>query len=97
MLTGEVFNIGGGPKNTLSLLELIDLLEKLTGKRSKIKYSEWRPSDQKVYISDIRKAQTKLNWKPTVTPREGVKRLTDWVGSSHKFNLNLRHTFKIRV
>jgi len=78
-LTGEVFNIGGGPKNTLSLIELIGLLEKLTGKRSKIRYSDWRPSDQKVYISDISKAGEKLGWSPKVAPKDGVKKLVSWV------------------
>jgi CDP-paratose 2-epimerase len=78
-LAGEVFNIGGGPENTLSLLELLDLLQELTGKRSQIKFSKWRPSDQKVYISNITKAREKLDWAPKISPREGVKRLVDWV------------------
>lgn len=77
--SGEVFNIGGGPKNTLSLLELLDILEQLTGKRSKINFSNWRPSDQKVYISNITKAKEKLGWIPKIDPQEGVKRLVNWV------------------
>jgi len=81
-LSGEVFNMGGGPKNTLSLLELLDLLEELTGKRSKINFSDWRPSDQKVYISDISKAKEKLNWTPKVSPREGVEKLVNWVSEN---------------
>ena len=78
-LSGEVFNIGGGPQNTLSLLELLNMLEKLTGKRSKTKFSEWRPSDQKVYISNISKAKEKLGWNPKVSPKKGVKKLVNWV------------------
>ncbi len=61
------------------------MLQELTGKRPEIRFSDWRPADQKVYISDIRKASTKLQWKPTITPREGVKRLANWV----KENMNL--------
>ena len=61
------------------LLELLDILEELTGKRSKIKFSKWRPSDQKVYISDITKAREKLRWTPKMSPPEGVKRLVNWV------------------
>ncbi|MEE9474848.1 MAG: NAD-dependent epimerase/dehydratase family protein, partial [Candidatus Hydrothermarchaeaceae archaeon] len=57
-----VYNIGGGPKNTISLLELLDLLEEETGKRSEITFSTWRPSDQKVYVSDITKAKKELGW-----------------------------------
>ena len=78
-LKQAVFNIGGGPENTLSLLELLDLLEGLTGKRAKISYENWRPSDQKVYISDISKVKEKLRWNPRVGPREGVNKLVEWV------------------
>lgn len=78
-LKQEVFNIGGGSENTLSLLELLDLLEELTGMRAKISYANWRPSDQKVYISDIGKIKEKLKWKPEVNPRDGVNKLVGWV------------------
>jgi len=78
-LHSEVFNIGGGVNNTLSLLELLDLLEKETGKRSELKYSDWRPGDQKVYISDISKAEKKLRWKPKVGPEKGIKNLVNWI------------------
>lgn len=81
-LSGEVFNMGGGPENTISLLELLDMLEKLIGKRSEITFSNWRTSDQKVYISNISKAKEKLGWKPKVSPKEGVKRLVDWVSEN---------------
>jgi CDP-paratose 2-epimerase len=74
-----VYNTGGGPENTLSLLQLLNLLEKLTGKRSKISYADWRPSDQKVFIADITKANKELGWKPKVSPEEGVKNLVRWV------------------
>lgn len=78
-LRQEVFNLGGGPENTISLLELLDLLEESTGKRSEIGFAPWRPSDQKVYISDISQAKMKLNWEPKVSPEQGVERLVAWV------------------
>ena len=81
-LKQAVFNIGGGPENTLSLLELLDLLEGLTGKRVKISYENWRPSDQKVYISDISKVKEKLRWNPKVDPKEGVKMLLSWINAN---------------
>jgi len=77
-----VFNIGGGKDNTLSLLELLDFLEKMTGLRSKVIFTNWRPSDQKVYISDILRAKKSLNWEPKVTPKEGIKKLVDWVNKN---------------
>jgi len=76
---GEVFNMGGGYKNTLSLLELIEILEDISGKKVKINYSEWRKFDQKVYISDIAKAKKLLKWEPKVAPHEGVQKIYDWV------------------
>jgi len=86
-LSGDVFNIGGGPENTISLLELLDMLEQMTGKRSKINFSNWRLSDQKVYISNISKAKEKLGWSPKVRPKEGVEKLLKWVSEN-------KHLFK---
>lgn len=74
-----VWNIGGGVENTTSLNEFIDFLEKEVGKKSKITFSNWRPSDQKVYISDIGKISRELNWKPRVSPEQGYRRLIAWV------------------
>lgn len=78
-LTHEVFNIGGGPHNTLSLLELLRLLEEITGLKAKVSFSDWRPGDQKVYISDISKIANKLGWRPKVHPKEGVVKLMNWI------------------
>ena len=77
-LKHAVFNIGGGPNNTTSLLEFLDLLQKETGTGMKISFSDWRPSDQKVYISSIAKVKDGLNWQPKVSVSDGVKRLIKW-------------------
>lgn len=91
-LKHEVFNIGGGPKNTLSLQELLDLLDKLTGKRPSLSFKNWRPGDQRIYISDIRKAQEKLGWTPTISPELGVKKLVNWVSENrHLFNKSIQN------
>ena len=74
-----VYNIGGGPQNTISLLEFLDVLGEELGKRPEVSFSDWRPSDQKVYITDIQKVKTELNWMPDVNPRQGVKKLISWV------------------
>jgi CDP-paratose 2-epimerase len=78
MLSGDVFNMGGGPENTLSLNELQSLLQKMTGNLSEVKYDDWRVGDQKVYISDISKAAEKLDWKPEVNVVNGVKKFVQW-------------------
>lgn len=74
-----VFNIGGGSQNTLSLLELLDILKNEIGELPKILFDNWRLNDQKVFISDINKAHKKLDWKPQISPKIGVKKLIKWI------------------
>lgn len=78
-IAGKVYNIGGGPQNTLSLYELIRHLEELKGDKIPFTYEAWRPGDQKVFVSDISLAEKELGWKPVVTTEEGVKKLYKWV------------------
>lgn len=78
-LRGEVFNIGGGPSNTISLLELVRLLAELGAPKARLAFAHWRPADQKVYVSDITKAKRILGWAPHVGVREGVSRLLQWI------------------
>lgn len=76
-----VYNMGGGAGNTMSVRELLEYLWDLTGKRSEVSCEDWRPSDQKVYISDISKAKKELGWKPVINSKEGVEKLAEWVNS----------------
>jgi CDP-paratose 2-epimerase len=78
-LKGSVFNLGGGPSHTLSLLELVAMLEQLTGRPLAPSFSEWRPGDQPVFVADIAKASAALSWKPKVDVRTGVSLLHGWV------------------
>jgi CDP-paratose 2-epimerase len=80
-----LFNIGGGPNNTISLLEFLDELKRLTGKKPKVNFADWRPSDQKVYISDTAKLEKTLNWKAKTKVLEGIKKLLDWVKSNESY------------
>jgi len=79
---GQAFNIGGGPQNTISLLELIDILEKLTGKKIPHTFSGWRPFDQRVYISDISKINKYTGWQPQISVNEGIEKLFGWVSEN---------------
>ncbi len=74
-----VYNLGGGFANSLSLLELLKILEELTGKRSQVTFHPWRLNDQRVYYTDTDRASQDLNWAPRVDTREGMRRLTQWV------------------
>jgi len=77
---GQIFNIGGGRQNTISVwMEFKPILEKLLGKKIETTQGDWRPGDQPVFISDIRKASKLLNWTPKVSAEEGISRLFDWV------------------
>jgi len=75
---GQVFNVGGGINNTLSLIEAVKTIEDYSGKKANIEYHDWRPADQKIYISDTTKVTKMLNWKPEVSPAEGIKRMVDY-------------------
>lgn len=76
---GAIYNIGGGPANAVSLLEVIGELERLCGHPLHRTFGGWRPGDQKVYVSRIARAQQELGWAPRVYWRTGVERLYRWV------------------
>lgn len=77
---GDVFNLGGGSENTMSIwTEFGPRLEKLLGKPVPVAHGDWRPGDQKVFVADIRKAEQMLGWKPRYDVDRGVKQLFDWV------------------
>jgi CDP-paratose 2-epimerase len=76
---GQAYNIGGGPASTLSLMELINLLEQEFGYRLEHTFAEWRPGDQLVFVSDIQKSMSDFGWKPLMSPRIGIARLVDWL------------------
>ena len=76
---GEVFNIGGGMKNSLSLLELFSLLQNLTGESLSYTQLPPRPSDQKVFVANISKIRKVLGWKPAVSMTDGIRRTMDWI------------------
>lgn len=75
---GQAYNVGGGNFN-LSLLELLDILEELLGRKIDVTYDDWRPGDQKVFIANTDKAKSSLNWEPKVNTREGLERLSNWM------------------
>lgn len=78
-IAGDAFNIGGGPDNTVSLLELLDVIRELNGGECMIRFEPWRAADQRYYVSDTSKFRRATGWEPHVKVREGVRRLYEWL------------------
>jgi CDP-paratose 2-epimerase len=79
--SGQAFNIGGGVENSLSILELFRILERLTETILQFDTLPFRQSDQKVFIADIGKAQKAFGWFPKVTAEAGIARMLEWIDS----------------
>lgn len=77
-IRGKAFNIGGGIENSLSLLELFEMLEKKLN--IKMQYTQLPPrqSDQKVFVADTKKIEDALNWKAKINKDEGIERMIEW-------------------
>src|SRR5215217_5034735 len=78
-LAGNAFNIGGGPANSISLLELLDLLAELHGGELSVRFEDWRAADQRYYVTDASKFSGLTGWAPRVGVNEGVRRLYEWI------------------
>ena len=77
---GHVYNVGGGAVHTMSVwAEFGPILERLVGRSIPVSHNDWRPGDQPVYVSDIRKARHELGWQPHIGVEEGIRRLYEWV------------------
>jgi CDP-paratose 2-epimerase len=74
-----VYNIGGGRPTLISLVECITLIEKILGKKTKVRYEPSRLGDLIYFACCTRRARTRLKWKPRVMPREGIGELATWV------------------
>jgi CDP-paratose 2-epimerase len=76
---GRVFNLGGGPENAISLLELIDQIALMRGVAPALNFDQWRPGDQPWYVSRFDALTSAVGWKPQVPLREGLQSLLGWL------------------
>jgi CDP-paratose 2-epimerase len=83
-IAGQAFNMGGGPANTISLLELIDLIGQLHGQKPVVRFDDWRTGDQRWYVSDTRKMEAATGWRAQVGVREGISRLYHWLQDTRR-------------
>jgi CDP-paratose 2-epimerase len=87
---GQVYNIGGGPGNSMAVwTEFGPLIEEVCGRKIEVTYSSWRPGDQPVFICDITKAKRDFGWEPKVDIRTGIRRLYDWVAGNLELFKNI--------
>jgi CDP-paratose 2-epimerase len=78
-LAGRAFNIGGGPQNTISLIELLRRIAVLDGRMPRLEREAWRTGDQRYYVSDTRTFARETGWSPRVAPADGIRRLREWL------------------
>ena len=76
---GQAFNIGGGPANAVSLLELLERIGAHLGRPPEVRFDGWRPGDQRFYVSDTSRFTRATGWRPTVPVDEGLRRLAAWL------------------
>ena len=72
-IAGQAFNIGGGPDNTVSLLELMEQIAALHGEPPEVEFGDWRVGDQRWYVSDSGKFGRLTGWRPLVGVAEGIR------------------------
>ena len=82
-VAGRAFNLGGGPANAVSLRQLLRHLEALTGRPVRAEMHDWRPGDQRYYVSDARRIAEALDIGPWRPWRDGVARLVEWLAGEH--------------
>lgn len=75
---GQVFNIGGGAKNSLSLLELFGVINQALGIKLTFETLPVRISDQRFFVADIEKAQQLMGWSPKISYKEGINQMLSW-------------------
>jgi CDP-paratose 2-epimerase len=74
-----IYNIGGGEKTAISLLECFDIIEEITGRKPDYRFEAERHGDLSYFICDIKKARAELKWEPKISPREGIGMLLGWI------------------
>ncbi len=82
LLQGRPFNLGGGPTNAVSLLQVLARIEQLLGRRVEVSFSDWRPGDQRYYVSDRRRVAEALGLPEPRSWQSGLASLARWLAKS---------------
>lgn len=81
-IAGRAFNVGGGPGLTVSLLEFLEHIRTAEGLDVEVSFDDWRPGDQRVYVSDVRRVGNELGWRPSTSLADGTRKLRSWLESN---------------
>lgn len=77
---GQIYNVGGGPENAIAVWsEFGGILQELTGTPIEPAWQDWRPGDQRIYVSNTARIRHSLDWSPQVPARAGIEQLYRWV------------------
>jgi CDP-paratose 2-epimerase len=78
-VSGQAFNLGGGPANAVTLLQVIEAVEEIAGRKAVLRFEDWRAGDQRYFVADTRKITKALTLTPPLSWRDGLKRLGLWL------------------
>ena len=87
-VTGQAFNLGGGPANAVTLLQVLHRIGELTGRTPDLRFADWRPGDQRYFVADTSKIRQELGLADFVPWRDGLARLAEWIAAErHELEL----------
>ena len=78
-LSGQAFNLGGGPDNAVSLHQILKFIGDYVGRQPLIDMADWRAGDQRYFVADTRKLQKAVNLQPRTPWQKGVADLAEWL------------------
>ncbi len=81
---GRAYNLGGGVPNSISLLELIDFLNEVSGSKTQYKFADWREGDQKIFIADTSRSEQDFGWTPKINKEKGIRMLYEWLNDNQQ-------------
>ena len=80
-VSGQAFNLGGGPGNAVTLLEVLAEIGEISGRQADLRFSDWRPGDQRYFVADTRRAAAAFDLGPAVAWTDGLRRLAHWIAA----------------
>jgi CDP-paratose 2-epimerase len=86
-LSAHAYNVGGSNENSVSLLEVMDLIEKVLGRKVDYQFSDWRPGDQRFYISDTSNFRKMTGWNQKINYKQGLEVLYNWIIDSRELEM----------